>query len=125
MGKDANAPAVKAVKADKKVKAATAPVAASASACGTSKTSNPSKPSKVTIPVQKTSMKPGQKYTALKTDPLSLFYTSTYRQKKGKSPMAEKWILEHGLFTTDKATRIDLRNQMQKLALKEEKKKKK
>jgi hypothetical protein len=76
------------------------------------------------VGVEKPPMKPGQKYvTPLKTDPLSLFYTSTYRQKKGKSPMAEKWILEHGIFKTDKATRIDTRNQMAKMAIKEEKKK--
>ena len=72
----------------------------------------------------KSSMKPGQKYiTPLVTDSLSRFYISTYRQKKGKSPMSEKWILEHGLFKIDKATRIDLRNQMAKMAIKEEKKK--
>jgi len=62
---------------------------------------------------------PGQKYAMpLKTDALYLFYTSCLRQKKGKSPMAEKWCLEHGVFKADKAARLDMRNQLEKLALK-------
>ena len=63
--------------------------------------------------------KPGQKYPQPKpTDSLALFYTSTYRQKRGKSPMAEKWCLEHGLFKINKATQLDMRNKMEKLSIK-------
>lgn len=63
--------------------------------------------------------KPGQKYPVPKpNDSLAKFYTSTYRQKKGNSPMAEKWCLEHGLFKMNKAKQLDLQNKMNKLAIK-------
>ena len=80
------------------------------------------------LPVKKISdkkadFKPGQKYAMpLKTDALYLFYTSCLRQKKNKSPMAEKWCLEHGVFTLDKAKRLDACIQLEKLTIGKKKK---
>ena len=70
-------------------------------------------------PKVNTNFKPGQKYaTPAKTDAIFKFYTSCWMQKKGKSPMAEKWCLEHGAFKVAKATQLDMENQLAKLALK-------
>ena len=53
--------------------------------------------------------KPGQKYpTPRDDDSLLLFYTSTYKQKKGKSPMAEKWCIEHGALPHNPARAVAL-----------------
>lgn len=62
--------------------------------------------------------KPGQKFaTPPATDSLLKFYKTLHKQKKD-SEMAMKWCLEHGVFTNDKAARIDVLLKLQKLALK-------
>jgi hypothetical protein len=61
--------------------------------------------------------KPGQIYkTPAKDDPLRRFYRSLHRQKKD-SVMAKKWLLEHGLFSTPKATKIIMFLELEKLSL--------
>jgi hypothetical protein len=67
----------------------------------------------------KSEFKPGQKYVAPPlNDSLLRFYVSTYRQKKFKSPMAEKWLLEHGIFKAAKAARLDAQNRLEKMMTK-------
>jgi hypothetical protein len=41
-----------------------------------------------------------------------------YRQKKCRSPLAEKWCLEHGLFKVGKAMELDTQNKLEKLSVK-------
>jgi hypothetical protein len=71
--------------------------------------------SKLTTP----NPKPGQKYDCPKiTDPLYKFYKSTLKQTKGKSQMALKWCLEHGVLSRDKALQIDTMNKLAQLKIK-------
>ena len=52
-----------------------------------------------------------------KEDSLRKFYRSLHRQKKD-SKMAMKWLLEHGLFSQEKASRIDMILKMDALSIK-------
>ena len=55
---------------------------------------------------------PGQiRETPEDNDPLRIFYESLYNVKGAASPMAEKYCLEHGLLTEEKAQEIVDRSQ--------------
>lgn len=59
---------------------------------------------------------PCQKYAKPdENDSLFKFYKSTYVQKQHKSPMSEKWLLEHGCFKLEKAQYLEIKIKMNKL----------